>query len=298
LITLANVKIYTSGVSSFGLGATAKGLIQADSIDISTAGDNSPAAMADRVNGTILVRGGVLKTAGKYSPGIYSAGNMIINDAIVNAAAAEAAQLEGRNSLTLNNTTLTGNKGVLLFQDYTGSLEAGVGSFTMNGGTLTAESGPSFYVTNIEGKIELTDAAIAANSKRLLEVAAGKWGTKKANGGKLDFTAIRENLAGSIFCDNISTLTINLKDHTTLTGTINDVRTAGSVNLILDNTSTWKVTGNSYLSSLTNADTTLCNIDDNGFSVYYDASLPANKWLQGKTYTLKDGGKLIPSDIL
>ncbi|MCE5285203.1 MAG: hypothetical protein LLG02_05050 [Pelosinus sp.] len=300
LITLANVKIHTSGDSSCGIAATVKGVIQAENIDITTLGDCSPAVGADRVNGTILIHGGVLKTAGKNSPAAYSVGNISITDTAITASASEAAIVEGRNSLTLNNTTVSAGKlwGILLFQDYTGNLEPGLASFTMNGGALTAETGPAFYATNTEGNIELTDAAITAPSKKLLEVAAGKWGTKGANGGKLNFAATRESLAGSIFCDNISTLTITLKDHTTLASTINEVRTAGSVNLNLDDTSVWNVTGTSYLSSLTSADTTLSNIHDNGFTIYYDARLAANKWLGSKTYTLKNGGKLTPSEQL
>jgi len=37
------------------------------------------------------------------------------------------------------------------------------------------------------------------------------------------------------------------------------------------------------------------NIIGNGHTVTYDASLAANKWLSGKTYTLTGGGKLRPA---
>ncbi len=40
--------------------------------------------------------------------------------------------------------------------------------------------------------------------------------------------------------------------------------------------------------------TDLSNIVDNGHTVYYDASLSVNSWLNGETYTLADGGKLTP----
>lgn len=300
LINLANSRLNTSGNSSCGLAATAKGMIRAENIDISTVGAASPALAADRTGGTVTVHNGKIKTAGADSPGIYSIGNITVADSSLTADKAEAAIIEGRNSLTLNNTLISGAKswGVLMFENYAGQLEQGLASFIMNGGSLTAKEGPAFYVTNVDGNITLTDAAITASSKKLIEVSAGRWGQKGANGGKLNFSAIRENLAGSIFCDNISTLAITLKDHTTFTGTINDVRTAGSVLLVLDNTSTWKVTGDSYLSSLTNADTTLSNIDDNGFTVYYDSRAAASQWLGGKTYKLKNGGSLTPSPKL
>ena len=53
-------------------------------------------------------------------------------------------------------------------------------------------------------------------------------------------------------------------------------------------------TGSEAAVMLTDTDTTLGNIHDHGFTIYYDTSLPANKWLDGKTYTLTAGGKLTP----
>lgn len=41
-------------------------------------------------------------------------------------------------------------------------------------------------------------------------------------------------------------------------------------------------------------DSSLSNIDDNGYIVYYDSSNSENSWLNGETKTLKDGGKLTP----
>ena len=62
----------------------------------------------------------------------------------------------------------------------------------------------------------------------------------------------------------------------------------------LDKTSTWNVTGTAYIGALTDEDSTLANINDNGNNIYYNSSLTANSWLQSKTYTLANGGKLIP----
>lgn len=39
-------------------------------------------------------------------------------------------------------------------------------------------------------------------------------------------------------------------------------------------------------------DSSLSNIDDNGYTVYYDSSNSENSWLNGETKTLKDCGKL------
>jgi hypothetical protein len=108
------------------------------------------------------------------------------------------------------------------------------------------------------------------------------------------FTADGETLAGDVTCDSISSITVTLQNSTILTGSINTDNTASSVALALDATSTWEVTGTSYLTSLTDDDSTLANIHDNGNTIYYDSSASANSWLGGKTYTLTDGGKLTP----
>lgn len=67
------------------------------------------------------------------------------------------------------------------------------------------------------------------------------------------------------------------------------------LSLTLDSTSTWNVTGDSYLTGLTDEDSSLANIKDNGYNVYYNPEDSTNNWLEGKTFTLTDGGKLTPS---
>jgi hypothetical protein len=77
-----------------------------------------------------------------------------------------------------------------------------------------------------------------------------------------------------------------------LTGTIN------SAALTLDATSVWNVTGTSCLTSLSDTNgisgTAVTNIQGNGHTVYYDATLAASSSLGGKTYSLAGGGTLTP----
>jgi len=41
----------------------------------------------------------------------------------------------------------------------------------------------------------------------------------------------------------------------------------------------------------------LSNIKDNGNTIYYDSNSSTNSWLEGKTYTLTDGGQLTPVTV-
>lgn len=98
-------------------------------------------------------------------------------------------------------------------------------------------------------------------------------------------------LSGSIYVDAISTASLSLSS-TTLTSAINSANTAKSVSLSLSSDSTWSLTGDSYLTSLSDADTSLSNIQSNGYNIYYKSS--SNSWLNGATIALNGGGKLIP----
>jgi hypothetical protein len=95
-------------------------------------------------------------------------------------------------------------------------------------------------------------------------------------------------------CDSKSAVTLTLSNASTLTGAVNTAKAGGTVSLALDATSKWVVTGTSYLTSFTDADASFANIDDNGFTLYYDLNNSANSWLKGATYLLPDGGKLQP----
>ena len=91
-----------------------------------------------------------------------------------------------------------------------------------------------------------------------------------------------------------SSLKIELKNSSEMTGKINNNNKIQNVVLTLDKTSKWIVKGTSYLSILENEDKTLSNIIDNGNTIYYDSSDDSNSWLSGKTYKLSGGGELIP----
>lgn len=204
--------------------------------------------------------------------------------------------IEGENSVTLNDTTISGAKnwGVIIYQSMSGDVEAGMGNFTMNGGMLTDEECPLFYSTNTQSVINLKGAALINPSGILLKASGGDWGISGSNGAEVTFTADGETLNGNIICDSISTVSVILKNSTMFNGGINIEHTAKSTTLTLDKTSIWEVTNTSYINSLSDTDITMANIP-NGHIVYYDASNSVNSWLNGKSYELVGGGKLTPA---
>lgn len=296
-IDLTNVKIDCTATGAHGVDATIGGVLNMKNVDITTAGNGAAGAIAtDRGGGTITAVGGTVVTTGTKSPAIYSTGNITVSDAVLKTTATEAVTIEGKNSVAVNNCTITGGKncGAFIYQSFSGDAEVGTGNFTMNGGSMNVQEGPVFYSTNTSAVISLKNAAITAASGVLLKAGADQWGTTGSNGSTIKLVADTQALTGDVILDHISSAAISLKNSSMLKSMINKDKTARAVTVSLDKTSSWTVTGNSYINSLTDTDTTLSNIHSSGFTVYYDSSVRVNSWLGGKTITLDGGGSLTP----
>lgn len=305
-VTVKNATINTTKSSSRGLDATYKGKITATNTDITTKGSHSAALATDRGGGTVSLNKGTLKTAGDGSPVLYSTGKITATNVTGTATGAEAADIEGSNSITVKNSKLTGkkNNGVMLYQSMSGDAEVGTSVFSMTNGSLTStvkngskgtstHTGALFYVTNTTAKINLTNVKLSNASNVLIRLAGDRWGTSGSNGGKLTFTAKNQTLKGNVEVAKGSTLKLALTSGSKLTGAINHAATAGKTTLTLKGNNTWSVTKDSHITALVSTKSALKHIHSNGHNVYYDKSNSANKWLNGKTYTLTGGGKLI-----
>jgi hypothetical protein len=296
VIKLSKVKIDCTAFGAHGIEASTGGAVLCTDVDIKTTGDNAAAISTNRDGGIVVFTRGSAFTSGIRSPGIYSAGNISVTDARIEANGCEAVVIEGRNSVTLANTTLLCSKecGAMLYQRFSGSTGVGASVFTMTGGSFAASEGPLFYITNTQAVIEVKDnAKLSVASGILVKAAAGRMGNPGSNGGQLTFRADGEILTGNIVCDGASSIAVTLRNKTMLKGVINADNAAARMTLAIDASSIWEVTGNSYLTGLTDEDTTLANIHGNGYTVYYDVKADANKWLGGKTLSLSGGGKLI-----
>ena len=311
IINVSNTKITTTEDSSRGLDATYGGTINANIVTITTSGQHCAAVATDRGEGTVTVKNSTLNTNRKGSPCVYSTGTISVSDSKGTATDSSCAVIEGKNSITLNNTKLTSygvgrvddgidNCGVMIYQSMSGDASEGTGTFSATDSTLTIskkskvyETSPMFFITNTDAVINLENTKLNYGSNQLVTVSGndGEWGSQGSNGGNLTFNATNQILNGNISVDNISTASFILKS-STLTSTINSENNAKEVNLSLDSSSKWVVTGDSYVTTLTLENNDLSLIEDNGYTIYYDAS--ANSWLNGQTITLSNGGTLTP----
>lgn len=277
-VNISNSYIETSGNCSGGLMTTGGGTMNADNLTILTSGNSSAAIRSDRGGGTVNVTGGTYTTSGTGSPVIYSTADITVSDAQMESSASQGIVVEGKNSVTLNNVSLTADnntknsdksdyyQAVMIYQSMSGDADEGTSSFTMNGGSLTNANGDVFFVNNTATTIDLTDAQIINNGDGVfLRAEAAGWGSEGSNGGHVNMTAADQEINGDMVVDEVSELNLYLKDGSVFTGAVNSDGAAGGVYVEIEEGSKWILTGDSYITSLTcGADA----IDLNGYTLH------------------------------
>ena len=259
---------------------TGGGIMNATNLTINTAGTSSAAIRSDRGGGTVNVNKGTYKTTGKGSPAIYSTADITVKNATLISTSSEGAIIEGKNSITLENVDLTDTnnqlngqsttyKNIFLYQSMSGDAAEGTATFTSKNSNIITNKGDSFYVTNTTATINLENNTITNNDTtgNFLRIQKDSWGNSGKNGGVVTLNLTNQEVNGNIIVDSISKLTINLSNNSILKGTINNSN-EGEVSLTLDNTSKVTLTENTYIKTLTNADSTNSNINLNGYKLY------------------------------
>lgn len=279
-VTISDSTITTTKDNSGGIMTTGGGIMNAYNLIINTSGISSAAIRTDRGGGKVNVDGGTYTTTGQGSPIIYSTADIIVSNAKLIAKASEGVVIEGKNSVTLNNVTLTDTnnklngksttyKNIFLYQSMSGDASNGTSSFTSKNSKITTNKGDTFYVTNTTAVINLENNTITNNDKSgaFLRIKKDSWGNSGSNGGNVTLKATNQLINGDIVIDSISTLTMNLKN-SNFTGKINKSNSAKSIDLNIDKDTKIKLTGNSYVTSFTNEDASNSNIDFNGYKLY------------------------------
>jgi len=279
-INISDSTIETTKDNSGGIMTTGGGIMNATNLNITTAGTSSAAIRSDRGGGTVTVNKGTYQTSGKGSPVIYSTANITVKNATLVSTASEGVVIEGKNSVTLENVKLTDTnntlngqsttyKNIFLYHSMSGDAANGNAEFTSSNSTIITNKGDSFYVTNTTATMNLKNNTIINNDStaNFLRIQKDSWGNSGSNGGTVTLNLTNQKINGNIVVDSISKLTMNLTNNSSFTGSINK-NNEGEVSLVLDKTSTIKLTGDTYVKSLTNADSTNSNINLNGYKLY------------------------------
>lgn len=286
--TTVNIKdtvINTTGNNGGGIMTTGGGIMNVENLTITTSGRSSAAIRTDRGGGTVIVNGGSYTTSGLGSPAIYSTADITVSDATLTSNLSEGTCIEGMNSVTINNSELTANNTetngnatfldtIMIYQSMSGDANSGTSSFTMNNSTLNSKSGHVFHVTNTNAVINLTNTTInnEDSDNVLLSVCDDGW-SGASNIATLN--ADNQELNGTMLVGDNSTLTLNLTNASTLTGTISGEITnskgttvsteVGTISVTLDDSSKWSLTADTYISEFNG---NAANVITNGYTLY------------------------------
>lgn len=265
-ITISDATITTSKNNSGGIMTTGGGIMNATNLTITTSGGSSAAIRTDSGGGTVTVDGGTYTTNGQGSPAIYSTAAITVTGADLTSNVAQVVVIEGGNSVTLNNSNLTAHhtkkngqdttyQAVLIYKSMSKDASSGTSYFTMNGGTLTSTQGAIFHVTNTNTVIALNGVTITNNDSEnlFLNATSDSWGNSGSNGGTVTLNATNQTINGNMIVDSVSSLNMTLSGTSTFNGAINSSTSSnGSVTVKIESGSTWNMTGNSTVTSLTN----------------------------------------------
>ena len=288
-VVIRDTVITTTGSGSGGIMTTGGGTTYAYDLTVTTSGGSSAPIRTDRGGGNVHVDGGSYTSNGLGSPAIYSTADITVENAVLTSNLSEGVCIEGKNSITLlncdlsaGNTKCNGNATfldtIMIYQSMSGDADSGTSSFTMTGGSLTSKNGHVFHVTNTNAVINLSDVEIRNEdaSGVFLSVCDDGW---NGAGNVATLNADGQALSGTILVGSNSGLTLNLVNGSTFTGTVSGeivnakgdtVSTeVGTVDVTLDSTSTWFLTGDTYVSSFS-GDT--ANISFNGYTLYVDGA--------------------------
>ncbi|MBQ6960287.1 MAG: hypothetical protein IJP78_04840 [Clostridia bacterium] len=283
-VIISDTTITTTGNGSGGIMTTGGGVTYANNLMVTTFGGSSAPIRTDRGGGTVVVDGGTYTSNGLGSPAIYSTADITVKNATLVSNLSEGVCIEGMNSITLencdmtaNNTSMNGNATfldtIMIYQSMSGDADSGTSSFTMTGGSLTSLSGHMFHVTNTHAVITLSGVTLNnEGSDVLLSVCDDGW---SGASNTAELVADAQTLSGTILVGDNSTLTLTLQNGSSFEGTFSGEITnakgstvsteIGTVNVILDSTSTWTLTADTYITSFEGS---MENVVTGGYTLY------------------------------
>lgn len=278
--------ITTRQDTSGGIHAAGGGTLYAWDLNVETDGESAAAIRSDRGGGTMVVNGGSYTSNGTGSPAVYCTADIAVNNAALTATGSEAICMEGLNTIHLFDCDISGNMQdlsqndttwtIIVYQSMSGDSEVGNSTMQIVGGSLTSNNGGLIYTTNTEADILLSDVDITySDDSEFFLMCTGNtnergWGTAGANGSDCTFTADDQDMQGGIIWDSISQLDFYMTNGSTLTGYFADDETYagdggdGYCNVVVSKDSTWTVTGDSTITSLSNEGTI---VDESGNTV-------------------------------
>jgi hypothetical protein len=237
----------SAAVLAYGSSSTSTsgGAITVSGGTITTSSDYANGVFASGKGSSITASSVAITTSGSYAHAaeVAHTGTATVTGATLTSTAAEVVVLEGASTMTivgsdLTSTNTTDSRGVYIYANPAGS---GASTLTITNGTYlwssASSSASAFYVYNQTTTINLTNVTLTNSTARLL-TAAGPVGSN------VTVNAVNQDLTGTVVIEAGSTVAV-----------------------ALDASSTWTLTGDSYVNELKVADCS--KITYGGHTLFY-----------------------------
>ena len=272
-INVSGITIDNTKSVSRGLHCTGGGIINATNVNITTRSETSSTVATDRGGGTVTVRGGTITAKGNKSAVLYSTGTISVDGIRGLSEKGPMATVEGANTVIIENSTMQSDaeaRGILLHQSNSGDAEGTKPVCYITNSTLTTtnNSAPLAFVTNVTGTLTLTDVTLSVASNKLMTVEYYKRGENSTGHLVLKTTKNSWAYTGDVDADTKNSLAVTVGANVTWNGAADADNNAKSAIVTIESGAVWNLTGNSYVSILTNNGT----INKNGYTLTVGSS--------------------------
>jgi hypothetical protein len=294
ILNLTNSKIYAYDLPS-ALRLSGYSTVNAESSQISGSSSNG-VVLTD--NASFNATDSTIAVTGTKSYGLSVSGGMAeISDSKISSKDGVAIKATAGADVVASNTNITASSktgAVELAADYYDS-KNGITKLAFTGCSVINPLGAAFYVNNTDTQIDLNgDCEVDAKYLLYTSNITKKAGTTEAN---VTVNLNNQEITGDVYMDDLTRLQFNINKGSKYEGSLNPGLESTKLDVYLSDDATLELTGDCYVAEFVIDDTeniNLQNIIDNGHTIYYDASLEANYYLDEKTYSLQYGGELKP----
>jgi hypothetical protein len=306
VVHVNNSWLYSSGPVSHGVYASGNGTAYVSNVQQFSGGRRSSAFSGDSPAGYIHVSDSVAHTTGIGSATFYALGEIYANNVVAISENGPTIFMDGTQKAYLTNCDTTAGLlgGVAIFSSMIRTSGAILSLKSSKITTLGADM-PGLWFGNTIIDVSLYDTELVTASG-ILAVANYSQITQDFDyyasyldnadllPAEVSVKVEESTLMGDLVAYNSSSISWSLESHSSWTGGAYSGYGNAYFDIHLDRTSSWKLTNTTTLQNFTNEDTTLSNIDSQGFNIYYNTSAGLNGYLGGETIALIGGGKAIP----
>ncbi|OCL10984.1 hypothetical protein AOQ84DRAFT_205055 [Glonium stellatum] len=303
---VSNSDLYSSGPTAHGLYAAGNATIWGYNVRHYSGGNRCSSFAGDSPGGYVHVYDSIAHTKGIGSAIFYALGQAYGTDIVGWAENSPILFMDGNQLAVFNNVDLTAGllAGTVMFSSAVRQSNASL-SFANSRLTTTGKDMPGLWFGNVIASASLYATEISTVSGILVvanysqvtqefDYFAGYPDNNDLAPAIVAVSVAESTLNGDLVAYNSSSVTWNLSNHSSWTGSAYSGYGAAEFAVSLDKTSAWTLTHDTKLQNFTNEDSSMMNVKSGGFTLFYNASSVANKWLKGAVHKLSDGGFVKP----